>query len=49
MLKANLLSKMSFHRWQLEGARLKVIRELFIKRDRGCYVPQNERGFMAVR
>jgi hypothetical protein len=35
--------------WQLEGTRLKVIRELIIERDRGYCVPQDERDFIPVR
>jgi hypothetical protein len=35
--------------WRLEGDRLKVVRELVIRRDRGYCVPQDERDFIPVR
>jgi hypothetical protein len=35
--------------WRLEGDRLKVVRELVIRRDRGYCVPQDERDFLPVR
>ena len=35
--------------WRLEGERLRVVRELVIRRDRGYCVPQDERDFIPVR
>jgi transglutaminase-like putative cysteine protease len=35
--------------WRLEGDRLRVVRELVIRRDRGYCVPQDERDFIPVR
>jgi hypothetical protein len=35
--------------WRLEGERLRVVRELVIRRDRGYCLPQDERDFLPVR
>jgi hypothetical protein len=35
--------------WQLDGRRVKVTRELVIRRDRGYCLPQDERDFAPVR